>query len=163
MDPVRRLVSSPLGRARDTAAALRCAVPVEIDERWIEVDYGELEGRPLADVPAELWARWRADPAFAPPGGESLAAVGSRVRAACEELFADAGAGARHDGDGDVVVVSHVSPIKAAVAWALGAGDEVVWRLHLATASISRIGWGPAGPVLHGYNATVGGAGGPAR
>ncbi len=158
---VRRLVSSPLARARDTAAALRCDVPIEIDARWVEVDYGELEGRALGDVPAELWARWRAEPSFAPPGGESLAEVGSRVRAVCEELFAEPGAGARRDGDGDVVVVSHVSPIKAAVAWALGAGDEVAWRLHLATASISRIGWGPAGPVLHGYNATLGRGRGP--
>ncbi len=54
-----------------------------------------------------------------------------------------------------MVVVSHVSPIKAAVAWALGAGDQVVWRLYLATASITRIGWGRDGPVLHRYNETV--------
>ncbi|MDR3648477.1 MAG: histidine phosphatase family protein [Acidimicrobiales bacterium] len=153
LGPVSRLVSSPLRRARDTAGALGLDVPLEIDERWIEVDYGELEGRPLGDVPADLWRRWRADPAFRPPGGESLAEVGVRVRAACDELFARRGAGARDEAD--VVVVSHVSPIKAAVAWALGTGDEVVWRLQLATASITRIGWGADGPVLHGYNATV--------
>jgi len=153
LGPVSRLVSSPLRRARDTAGALGLDVPLEIDERWIEVDYGELEGRPLGDVPAELWRRWRADPTFRPPGGESLAEVGVRVRAACDELFARRGAGAR--AETDVVVVSHVSPIKAAVAWALGTGDEVVWRLQLATASITRIGWGVDGPVLHGYNATV--------
>lgn len=53
---------------------------------------------------------------------------------------------------GDAVVVSHVSPIKAAVAWALGAPDEVVWRMHLSTGSLTTIGWGHGGPVLHGYN-----------
>jgi len=42
--------------------------------------------------------------------------------------------------------------IKAAVAWALGVGDEVAWRLHLATASVTRIGWGAGGPVLHRFN-----------
>jgi len=153
LGPVSRLVSSPLGRARDTAGALGLDVAVEVDERWIEVDYGEFEGRSLGDVPAELWTQWRADPTFRPPGGESLAEVGMRVRAACDELFGRRGAGAR--AEGDVVVVSHVSPIKAAVAWALGAGDDVVWRLYLSTASITRIGWGPDGPVLHGYNETV--------
>ena len=153
LGPVSRLVSSPLGRALDTAAALGLEVPVEVDPRWIEVDYGELEGRALGDVPAELWARWRADPNFRPPGGESLAEVGVRVREACAELFGVEGRGAR--GPGDVVVVSHVSPIKAAVAWALGAGDQVAWRLYLATASICRIGWGGDGPVLHRYNETV--------
>ena len=151
--PVARLVSSPLARARHTAEALGLRLPLEVDDRWIEVDYGELEGRPLADVPPELWARWRADSGFRPPGGETLAEVGARVRQACEELFARPGEGAR--ADGDVVVVSHVSPIKAAVAWALGAGDGVVWRLFLATASITRIAWGADGPVLHRYNETV--------
>jgi len=150
LGPVARLVSSPLARARDTAQALGLGLPVEVDERWIEMDYGELEGRPLGSVPRSVWARWRADTGFRPPGGESLADVGARVRAACHELFGHDGAGARTDAA--VVVVSHVSPIKAAVAWALGVGDEVAWRLHLATASVTRIGWGAGGPVLHRFN-----------
>jgi len=150
---VSRLVSSPLGRARETARALGLDVALEVDERWIEVDYGELEGKELRAVPSELWARWRTDPTFRPAGGESLAEVGVRVRAACDELFAPGGEGAR--GDADVVVVSHVSPIKAAVAWALGTADQMVWRLHLSTASITRIGWRNDAPVLESYNETV--------
>jgi len=43
---VSRLVSSPLGRACDTAAALGLELSVEVDSRWIEVDYGELEAQP---------------------------------------------------------------------------------------------------------------------
>lgn len=143
---VDRVVSSPLARARETAAVF--GATVEVDERWIELDYGDYDGRPLADVPATLWATWRTDPTFAPPAGESLAAVGERVRAACEELAAEAA-------DRQVVVVSHVSPIKAAVAWALGVGDEVAWRLFLDVASVSRVGFGPAGPVLRTYNDTT--------
>ncbi len=153
-----RLISSPLGRARETAEALGLNVPVEVDERWIEVDYGELEGESLGAVPREMWERWRSDPDFRPPGGESLAEVGARVRAACDELFAHPGSGAR--GDADVVVVSHVSPIKAAVAWALGAGDGIAWRLHLSTASLTRVAWGVDGPVLRSFNDT-GGISGP--
>jgi len=153
-----RLVSSPLERARHTAEALGTGLPVEVDDRWIEVDYGEYDGRALGDVPAGVWSKWRSDPAFAPPGGESLAAAGSRVRAACEELFADPDGPAR--GEGIVVVVSHVSPIKAAVCWALGTGDEGAWRLYLANASVTRIDWGPAGPVLAGFNHTPWAAGG---
>ena len=63
------------------------------------------------------------------------------------------GEGAR--AERDVVVVSHVSPIKAAVAWALGAARTAVWRLHLRPASVTRIGWGAGAPVLHGYNLTA--------
>src|SRR5207302_5960129 len=108
-----RVGSSPLLRARETADAI--GGTVEVDDRWIELDYGIWDGRPLAEVPAELWVRWRADPDFAPEGGESLAALGRRVADACQALAEEAA-------DDDVVVVSHVSPIKAAVAWALGVG-----------------------------------------
>ena len=148
-----RLISSPLARARDTAEALGTGLPVEIDERWVEVDYGEYDGQKLGDVPPEVWRTWRSDPTYAPPGGESLAAAGARVREACAELFADPDGPAR--GDGTVVVVSHVSPIKAAACWALGLGDEGAWRLYLANASVTRITWGPGGaPVLAGFNDT---------
>jgi broad specificity phosphatase PhoE len=147
-----RLISSPLERARDTAAALGTGLPVEVDDRWIEIDYGVYDGRKLGDVPAEVWAQWRSDPTYVPPGGESLAAAGSRVRSACEELFDGPDAAAR--GDGTVVVVSHVSPIKAATCWALGTGDEGAWRLYLANASVTRIAWGPTGPVLASFNHT---------
>jgi broad specificity phosphatase PhoE len=150
--PVVELISSPLSRARDTAALLGLEVPVAIDDRWIEVDYGEFEGQPLHGIPAAVWQQWRSDPWFRPEGGETLAEAGERVAAACGQLFATDGAGARR-ADGDVVVISHVTPIKAAVAWALGAQD-LYWRLHLKTASVTRIGWNEnqSMPILHGFN-----------
>jgi broad specificity phosphatase PhoE len=143
-----RIVVSPLRRALETAAALGIAGTVAVDDRWIELDYGEFDGRPVGDVPPDVWANWRSDPHFAPPGGESLVTLGTRVRGACEELLDEI----RHR---DVVVVSHVSPIKAAIAWALGVGDEVAWRLFVQVASVTRIGVGPGGPSLHSFNETV--------
>jgi broad specificity phosphatase PhoE len=148
--PVAELRTSPLSRARDTAELLALGLPVTVDERWIEVDYGEFECQPLGDIPAEVWQTWQTDRGFTPAGGESLAAVDKRVEDACTELFAHGGAGARRP-NGDVVVVSHVTPIKAAVAWALGTVD-LYWRLHLRTASVTRIGWNRDAPILHGFN-----------
>ncbi|HKY66638.1 MAG TPA: histidine phosphatase family protein, partial [Acidimicrobiales bacterium] len=155
---VARVVTSPLGRCRSTAAVLARGltsagtgstvggVRVDVDDRWVELDYGELDQRRLADVPADLWATWRSDVRWVPPGGESLVSLGERVRAACEDLVVEAA-------ERDVVVVSHVSPIKAAVAWALGVGDEVAWRLWVAPASVTRIGIGRGGvPSLRGFN-----------
>jgi broad specificity phosphatase PhoE len=138
-----RLVSSPLRRARDTAAAF--GVEAQIDDRWIELDYGELDGAPLASVSPEVWRRWRADCGFVPSGGESLHELGARVRGACEELEPDAR-------DHDVVVVTHVSPIKAAVAWALDVGDAVAWRMFVEDAAVARIAIGPHGPMLRSFN-----------
>jgi broad specificity phosphatase PhoE len=123
----------------------------DVDDRWIEVDYGEYECEPLGDVPAEVWREWRTDPGFRPAGGETLAEVRARVDGACAELFAIEGEGARAS-SGDVVVVSHVAPIKAAVTWALGVGVELSWRFHLQTASVTRIGWAHGAPVVHGFN-----------
>lgn len=147
-----RLVSSPLTRARETADALSLGLRIEVDERWVEVDYGDYEGRSLSSVPRQTWETWRSNPDEPWPGGESLTDVSRRVTECCEELFGLEGSGAR--AESDVVVVSHVSPIKAAVAWALGAPRSVVWRLYLANASVTRIAWGAGAPVLRSYNET---------
>ena len=148
--PVAEVRTSPLSRARDTAELLALGLHVSVDDRWVEVDYGEFEGQPLGGIPASVWRQWQSDRDFRPEGGESLAEVDERIAAACEELFAADGSGARR-ADGDVVVVSHVTPIKAAVAWALGTAD-LYWRLHLRTASVTRIGWNRDAPILHGFN-----------
>lgn len=144
------IISSPLVRARTTAEhiAERTGLSVVIDERWIEVSYGVFEGVPQRDVPADVWAKWRGDPHFAPEAGETLAAVQERVAEACEELLRSL------DGR-TAVVVSHVSPIKSAVAWALGVDVGVSWRTQLDTASMSRIALTGRGPVLHSFNETA--------
>ena len=139
-----RVVTSPLARARDTASAL--GPPVFVDNRWTEIDYGEYDGADLGTVP-ELWEAWTADLGYAPPGGESLLAVGERVRQACAELWEEAATQ-------DVVVVTHVSPLKAAVAWALAVGDEVCWRMFVDVASVSAIGSGGRAPTLRSFNET---------
>jgi broad specificity phosphatase PhoE len=144
-----RVVCSPLQRAASTAAAIAeacAAVEVRTDERWIELDYGEYDNTPVGSVPAEVWSRWRADPDYAPPGGESLRTLRIRVEDALDEWAAH---------DDDTIVVTHVSPIKAAVGWALGVGDQVNWRTHVTPGSITRVGLGPAGPVLRSFNEVV--------
>jgi len=140
-----RIVSSPLRRARETAAAF--GTPVEIDERWIEQDYGEFDGRLQREIPVAEWQRWRADPSLRIGGGESLDDLQQRVTVALDDL---AGL-AEHE---RVVVVSHVSPIKAAVAWSLGTGVEIAWRCQLDQASITTVAIGPRGPSLRTFNET---------
>ena len=138
-----RVVSSPLQRCRSTAEAF--GIGVEVDERWIELDYGDWDQTPIGSVPADAWAAWRRDLDFRPPGGESLRELGARVRAACDDLVSDAR-------DGEVVVVTHVSPYKAALAWALDVDDSISWKLHVVPASVSRIAIRATGPVLFSFN-----------
>ena len=51
-------------------------------------------------------------------------------------------------------MVTHVSPLKAAVAWALAVGDEVCWRMFVDVASVSSIGPGGRAPSLRSFNET---------
>lgn len=143
---VDELIASPLARAQQTAEAF--GRPFTTDERWIELSYGVYEGRPFVDVPSEAWAQWKLDPAFVPEDGESLLTLDERVRAACDDLTERAR-------DRTVAVVTHVSPIKSAVGWALGVGIEISWRSHLSQGSICRIDVRADGPVLHTFNEQV--------
>lgn len=141
--PVNRVVASPLLRTQQTAQAW--GLPIETDDRLVELDYGDLDGTPLQEIDPQTWATWRSDLDWTPTGGESLRALGARVRAACADFAADAASG-------DVVVVSHVSPIKATVAWALGVSDDIAWRMFVAPASVTRIAVSERGPSLHAFN-----------
>ena len=82
---VDAVISSPLQRATQTAD--RFGMPYDVDERWIELAYGEWEGKPHKAVP-EAWARWKQDPGYVPEGGESLAAL-ARLRRKWVGSFCD--------------------------------------------------------------------------
>lgn len=142
---VDAVVASPLQRAQQTAAAFE--LPVATDERWLELSYGEYEGTPHSDVPSEVWQRWRDDAHFTPVGGESLAALDVRVRAGCVDLVERAVSE-------NIVVVSHVSPMKSAVAWALGVDIGISFNCHLDQAAVCRIAIRGDRPVLLTFNET---------
>ncbi len=102
-----RLVhTSPLQRCREPADALGTLldIPVRIDPRLVELDFGDWDGRRWDALPREALDRWAADPlGFAPPGGESGRALVERVTRVREEL---AGTGAA------AIVVSHGGPLR---------------------------------------------------
>jgi alpha-ribazole phosphatase len=146
MGPVDAVIASPLKRAQQTAAEF--GLPVETDERFLELSYGVYEGVKHADVPSEVWNNWRKDFNYVPEGGESLAALDLRVRGACSELVERAA-------ESNVVVVSHVSPMKSAVAWALGVDIGISWTCHLDHASVCRIAFRNGTPILTTFNETA--------
>jgi alpha-ribazole phosphatase len=142
---VDRVIASPLVRAQQTAMAF--GLPVQTDERWLEISYGVYEGVAMSKVLRDVWHNWRQDLSFVPEGGESMGEMNERVRSACEDLTAEAR-------ESNLVVVSHVSPMKAAVAWALGTDLAISWRTHLAQAAVCRIEVRDSGPVLVSFNET---------
>ena len=137
------IVSSPLGRARQTAAAVAAASgrAVTVHDGLIETDFGDWERLTFAEAAArdpEPHRRWLGDPTVAPPNGESFDVVHRRVKAARDELIA------AHDGE-TIVVVSHVTPIKSLLRMGLDAGPSLLFRLHLDLASLSVVEFYPDG------------------
>jgi len=147
------IVTSPLLRATQTAQEVAevTGAPVVTDEGFRETDFGAWDGLTFAEVrqrwPAEV-TTWLADPAVAPPGGESLVEVGARVTEALHRVLTG------HQQQ-TILIVSHVTPIKTLVAAALLAPPAALYRMHLDVAALCEIDWYADGPaVLRSFNDT---------
>ncbi|MFJ9952415.1 histidine phosphatase family protein [Kitasatospora sp. NPDC091207] len=117
-----RVLVSPSPRCRQTAQALGLGAPGEAPAGWA---MGAWRGRTLDEVAAEqpdAVAGWLADPAAAPPGGESLAGLRDRVAGWLDTLA---------DGGGRVLAVVEPELVRAAVVHALGGPATAFWRLDV--------------------------------
>ena len=102
--------SSPSRRCRGLAGAIALAlgVPLTIDPRLQELDFGAWEGRSWDTIAHADLDRWAASPlTFAPPGGESGAALIARITAFHATL---------HQVRRDCAIVSHGGPLKVLAA-----------------------------------------------
>ncbi len=139
--PVRfdRVITSPLFRARETAAILARDGRIEADPRLREMDYGAWEGltyEALAERDGALRREWELAPdRLACPGGESGNDVAARVRSFLADLLAEHGAwharasfraatsrtGTGGDpGERPILVVAHSSTNRILLCVALG-------------------------------------------
>lgn len=143
VEGIDRLVCSPLLRARQTASVF--GIEPTIDDRWREVNYGPFEGHRIADLPQDMWQRWIHDIDYAPDGAETLRAMGDRVAAALDDLAEEAQ-------ESHVVVVTHATPVKAAMAWALGVDVTIASRSWVDQASVTRLTVRNGRPSLAAFN-----------
>lgn len=147
--PVNAVYSSPLSRARETGRRIAEAreVPLRQEPRLREQCFGEWEGLSRAEVlaaDADRLRRWESDLGTAPPGGESLESVRTRMLELVGDLTRD------HAGDW-VVLVSHVGPIKSLLCAALGAPLSTARHMFLDPGTLSVIDWGER-PVVRLFN-----------
>ena len=145
--PVEAVYSSPLERARETAAptAARTGRPVTEEAGLLECDFGDWTGAALAGLAAlPEWQTVQHNPsAFRFPNGEGFSGMQARMVATLDDLRA------AHRG-GVVICFSHADPIKAAVAHALGTHLDLFQRIMISPASVSVISYtdGQAPAVL---------------
>ena len=155
---VDAIYSSPLERARETAAPIAAALAVkqravkaQIDKGLVECDFGDWTGAELkALMKLPEWNTvQRAPSTFTFPNGESFTAMQNRIVGTIDRLRA------KHPG-GVVVCVSHADPIKAAVAHAMGTHIDLFQRIVISTCSVSAIAYGMGAPVVLTDNSTGG-------
>jgi alpha-ribazole phosphatase len=121
------IVSSDLSRAAACAAAAgeALALPVRVDPRWRELDFGAWDGCTAADLdPADRDRFWQDPDAYPPPGGERWSALVARAADALGDL-----------GDG-TLVVTHAGAMRAALAAACGLDARQVWAFDLPYAAV---------------------------
>jgi probable phosphoglycerate mutase len=143
-----RIVSSDLTRARLTAESVgrACGIPVELDDRFREIDVGAWQGMSAADV-ADRWpqvqqALARGEDVRRGDHGETVAEVADRVGAALTEHLETLAPGQC------LVVSTHGASGRTAAAWLLGLEPDLAWRVlgalgncHWAELVEGRAGW----------------------
>jgi alpha-ribazole phosphatase len=135
--PVAALYTSPRRRALESARVLAAQRwPVRVDDRLREIDFGKFEGLPYDEIAArfpqqyEDWMHGPTEVSF--PGGESFAAMETRVRQALAQL--------REEHPGQlVVVVSHGGVNRIALAAALELESHRIFRLDQGYACLNVI------------------------
>lgn len=136
--PWNAIVSSSLRRCREFAEELasRHALPLRIDPRFMEIGFGEWEGRTAAELlqeDSERLHRFWSDPLNnTPPGAESLAELRQRVIGAWNALLEE------YRGQ-HVLLVGHAGMMRMIIRHVLDMPLDRLFRLQVAQAGISRI------------------------
>lgn len=128
---VGRSFRGPERRCEQTAS--RLGLTAEPDPSLADLDLGAWRGRTPAgleaDHPEDLVA-WLTDPAAAPHGGESVAALVERVAGWLDGLPA---------GPERIAAVTHPAVVRAAVLHVLGAPATCFWRLDAGPLTQTRL------------------------
>ena len=156
--PLSAIVSSPLERCLQTAAAIaagRDGQQVTTDDRVGECHYGDWTGQPLKKLATEkLWRVVQAHPSavtFPGPDGESMPDMQHRAVAAVRDWNARLGQ------DATYLICSHGDVIKAIVADSLGLHLDQCQRIQADPCSLTVIRYTPLRPFLVRMNDRGGG------
>ena len=136
--PWHAIVTSPLLRCSEFARELaqRHRLSLHTDPRFMEIGFGEWEGRTAAELKAAdpdiLQRFWRDPLANRPQGAEPMQAFHDRVEAGWQDLLSQFAG--QH-----TLVVCHAGVIRMSLLYLLGIPLQHVFRIQVANASITRI------------------------
>jgi 2,3-bisphosphoglycerate-dependent phosphoglycerate mutase len=134
---IDRVYVSPVIRAVETAQIVckTLGMNYEIDERLYEIELGKLVGMNYEEVTTkygDLFLRFysESDPVLANFGVETFASVKKRIRSLLDEAL-------QKYEDSNILMVTHLDPIKAALAALLDLKPEALYRWHIRNASLT--------------------------
>jgi broad specificity phosphatase PhoE len=148
--PLAAVHTSPLARARETAAAVarEHALTPTVAEGLREIDLGDVEGLAFDDYPPDLQHALLRNPTAARfPGGETYAELRRRVCGAADEILE------RHPG-ATVAVITHAGPIRALLAAWLRIPDDAIFRLDQRYGAVNVVDWIDGVPLARLVNGT---------
>jgi len=149
--PLAAVYSSPLERARETAAYLAepRGLAVRTSNAFVELDFGDWTGRTIDELtPSAHWQRFNAFRSVTrPPGGELMAEAQLRAVTELRAL-------ATPHGEATVAVVSHADVLRGVVGFFAGAPLDLFLRLVIDPASVSTVVLHDWGAELRGLNAS---------
>jgi broad specificity phosphatase PhoE len=143
--PIRHIYSSPLERARETAAPLakRLALEVRLSDAIGELKFGEWTGNKMDSLAADpRWQQWNSFRSGArAPQGEMMIETQARFVGFMEELRA------AHQGS-HIALFTHGDPVRAAVLYYLGMPLDFLHRIEISLASVTMLRVSDSGPEL---------------
>lgn len=125
---VAHLIASDLRRASQCAEAVAadCGMPLQVDPRWRELDFGDWDGLESSAIDTDALGQFWSDPdASPPPGGERWSSLVARIGSAIDDLPTE-----------PALIVTHGGAMRAALHILCGIALPQLWAFDLPCASV---------------------------
>jgi broad specificity phosphatase PhoE len=146
---IDKIITSPVDRTKQTALHIssRFNIPLEIDDYFIELDFGEWTGKSFSELDKDQ--RWHKFNTFRSetgiPGGESMIEAQQRLIKGIELLE-------RQYPDKNIIIVSHGDPIKLILCYYLGIPIDFIFRFMVDHCAFSILELSEYGPLVKAVN-----------
>lgn len=135
--PIKKIYASPVIRTRETAEIVSktLGMSYEVDERLYEIDLGNLVGMNYEEIirkHGNLFLKFYSeeDPTLTNYGVETFSSVKERVTSLLDEIR-------EKYANENILMVTHLDPIKAAISALLHLEPEALYRWHIRNASLT--------------------------
>ena len=143
--PFALVLTSPLGRARETCRLAGYGDKASVETNLREWDYGEYEGHSTPEIQSQRpgWSLW----SDGVPGGESVGQVAARAQAVINRALASSG--------GDALLFAHGHILRVLSCCWLGLPPEAGRLFALGTPSVCTLGYERETRVITRWNGTA--------